>query len=417
MTWQMYLQTYLRWVDAVFLYFAEILGRSTMISILIMAAILLFRKTLFRKTVFARGMIWCLLVPVLFAGKLKFFYETRIGVRLFWWWNYICIEYIWIAKIYVLGIIVLGIYIFMQRRKLNKFVCKLEQTELSGTKVYISNLSVSPFTVGTFRARIVVPETMLTGFGESELETILLHEKIHIRLGHLWLYFLWDILRILLWPNFLLTVFMKNFRSDMEDICDRVTIQKSRKTAYEYGNLLLRSMQLLQEQSQTLTFSATLAGDTEYRNIKSRMKKVVSFRPYKRIRTICICVGVILFLTGGIWGVRQISYPRYTEFEQITLYDDTGKILLLNDSPELRRAITVDEKNVRINRAVMDEVLEKNHITQTKFFVGFGGYYKLPGIGGGGNAVYVDYLESEKDLTIPYFDNETDLMIRLYKYL
>lgn len=417
MTWQMYWQICLRWADAACVYFAEILGRSAMLSVLIMAVILFLRKTILRKSVFGKGMVWCLLVPVLFMGKLKIFYETKIGVRMLLWWNNSCIEYVWIARAYVLGIIVFGIYIFMQRRRLKRFVCGLERKELCNTTVYIGNLSVSPFTVGTFRARIVVPETMLTELGENELATILLHERMHIRLGHLWYYLFWDIWRILLWPNFLLTVFMKSFRSDMEDICDRVTIQRSQKTAYEYGSLLLKSMRLLQKQSQTLTFSATLAGETEYRNIRSRMKRVVNFRPYKRLGAVCLCACAILLLGGSVWGVRQASYPRYTKDEQIMLYDDTGRILLLSDGPELRRAITIDDKNVRIDRTAMSEVLAKNHITQTKFYVGFGGYTKLPGIGGGGNAVYVDYMESETDLTIPYFDNETEVMTRLFKYL
>lgn len=417
MTWQMYWQRCLQWLDAICVYFAEILGRSAMISILVITVILLCRKVFLRKKVFGRGMIWCLLVPVLFVGKLRVFYETGIGIQLFWWWISICRVHMWVSKIYMLGIVVFGIYVFMQRRRLKRFVCKLEPTVIGDRKVYISDLSVSPFTVGIFRARIVVPRTMQENFGEKELELVLLHEKIHVRLGHLWLYLFWDVLRILLWPNFLLTVFMKDFRSDMEDICDRVTIQRSQKTAYEYGSLLLKSLQLLKEQSQTPTFSATLTGETEYRNIKSRMKKVVGFQPYKRVRILCICAIALLFLAGSIWGVKHLSYPRYMKYEDIMLYDDTGRVLLLSDSPELRKAITVDDKNVRIDRAAMTAVLKKNHITQTQFYVGFGGFGKVPGIGGGGNAVYVDYLESDKDLVIPYLDSETDFFTRLFKYL
>lgn len=416
MTLLMYWRTFLQFADAIFIYFAEFLGRSAIISVAVMAVILILRKTVLKRNVFGKGLIWGLLVPVLFVGKLKFFYETIIGLRMSWWWNYVCIEFRWVARIYMLGITVMGIYIFLQRHELKKFVRSLEPGEINGNRIYISRLSVSPFTVGLLRPKIVVPEMMFRDFGREELDMVLLHEKVHIRLGHLWLYLLWDVLRVLLWPNLLLTTGMKRFRSDIEDICDRVTIQKSRKTAYEYGSLLLKSLQLLKEDTRNVSFSVTLTGETEYRNIKSRMKRVVNFRPYKKIRTACICAGIFLFLAGSIWGIKRISYPRYTEYDSITIYNETS-LLLISDSKELREAVTVDDRNVSISRALMDKVLEKNHITDKNFFVGFGGYSKLPGIGGGGNAVYVDYSESEGDLTIPYVDNDTDIINKIFKYI
>ena len=42
---------------------------------------------------------------------------------------------------------------------------------------------------------------------------------------------------------------------------------------------------------------------------------------------------------------------------------------------------------------------------------------KLPGVGGGGNAVYVDMNEAEEMMTIPYFNNDTVLWTRLFKLL
>lgn len=53
---------------------------------------------------------------------------------------------------------------------------------------------------------------------------ILLHEQVHIQLWHLVFYLMWDILRILLWPNLLLIYSgtkeqiagMKKIRTDLE---------------------------------------------------------------------------------------------------------------------------------------------------------------------------------------------------------
>lgn len=64
------------------------------------------------------------------------------------------------------------------------------------------------------------PEVILKEYDQKEFQAILLHEKTHIRLGHLLCYFLWDILRVLLWLNPFLGIGTKYFREDMEEICD-----------------------------------------------------------------------------------------------------------------------------------------------------------------------------------------------------
>ncbi len=74
---------------------------------------------------------------------------------------------------------------------------------------------------------------------------IMRHEEIHIHLRHLWFYAFWDVLKIVFWFNPLIYICLPYFKRDMEDICDRVVIQKSGCKPYAYGKLLLKSMQLL----------------------------------------------------------------------------------------------------------------------------------------------------------------------------
>lgn len=49
-------------------------------------------------------------------------------------------------------------------------------------------MPVTPSTMGVFRHKIVIPEIILKEYSREELQTILLHEKTHIRLGHLLFY-------------------------------------------------------------------------------------------------------------------------------------------------------------------------------------------------------------------------------------
>ena len=141
----------------------------------------------------------------------------------------------------------------------------MEKGNICGQRILISEMMTTPFAVGLFRAKIIIPRILLEKFEFEELKLILLHEKIHIRLGHLWFYLLWDIIRILLWPNLFLTLCMKDFKEDMEDICDRITIRRSGGSAYEYGELLIKSIKILREEAFE---SVTSKGSLKLRIIK-----------------------------------------------------------------------------------------------------------------------------------------------------
>lgn len=64
--------------------------KSVQISFVIFAFVFLLRKTLLKNKVFLKGALWSLFIPVLFVGKIKFFYENAIGAILFSWWTEIC---------------------------------------------------------------------------------------------------------------------------------------------------------------------------------------------------------------------------------------------------------------------------------------------------------------------------------------
>ncbi|WP_243119340.1 M56 family metallopeptidase [Roseburia sp. 1XD42-69] len=128
---------------------------------------------------------------------------------------------------YVWGVSAYAALLFYRRRKLKKSLAGMEKRKVWDTVIYVTKMPVTPSTMGVFRHKIVIPEIILKEYSREELQTILLHEKTHIHLGHLLFYLLWDILRTLLWLNPFLTIGTKYFREDMEEICDFVTIQRS----------------------------------------------------------------------------------------------------------------------------------------------------------------------------------------------
>ncbi|MCH5344908.1 MAG: M56 family metallopeptidase [Acetatifactor sp.] len=325
-------------------YYTLQLVRCVMVSFAVFAVVIILRKTILKDKVFLKGALWVLFIPVLSAGRMKFFDESSIGRMLSAWWKMITINHVWICWLYLGVAFVYAILLYRKRRKLKKQVASMEKRELEGTIIYVTGIPVTPSTIGVLRPKIVMPEVILKEYDGKEIQTILLHEKTHIRLGHLLFYFLWDVLRVLLWLNPLLTIGVRFFREDLEEICDWVTIRGSRGTAYTYGQMLLKSMRILQAESEDFNMSPTFAGDKEYRNIRQRMTQIAGYKPYKRMTAIVVMVVAMLFAAGAIVWIHNLSYDKNIEMEDIVLtygYEN-GNVTFMDCSDELCRMISYD---------------------------------------------------------------------------
>lgn len=408
----------IRFLDAAIMYYVIQLGRAVQISVVMLAVIFLIRKVMLRKNiVFLRGILWSILLLAPFMGKMRWIYETRIGVKLLFYWQNICNMNRLIPYIYVMGMVIMGTGIYYRRKMLKQTVKSLHKVEFDGIRISVSDCAVSPFTTGLIRPVIVVPRLMLENMSDEELRIILLHERVHIRLGHLWCFWIWDILRVLLWADPFLHICTKCFRADMEDICDKVTIQKGQQSAYTYGFLLIKSIRMLKNEAVILEPSAAFAGEKEYGNIKHRIEYVAAYKPYKPhgIFMLAASCGFVLLLT---WlAVIHISYPRYTEENYLQIYNQNGTKILVDNSEMLREAVQIRKKVIYINKEKIEHIFAEQNIEEDIFFLFFGGYSKIPGFGGGGNGVFVEYDDLEGDLIIPYEDNDSDWINRLLKYL
>lgn len=443
-----------QFLDFCSVYLVTLLGRSVLCSYIVLALVLTLRRTFSKNAVFFKGFLWSVFFLVPFVGKMRLFYENpfrkayqlalswqgagHIAVyplkglafltRLFFRWGNLCVEQPWICRVYLLGALICFLNLWGKRRKVKQLVSKMmpykskQQSYLTSPlagpmdihTVVVSELMVTPFSTGLLHPKIVLPQVVLTHCSQEEIDLMILHEKIHIRLGHLWCYFLWDLLRSLFWLNPFLTVCMKYLQEDLEDICDRVTIQQSKRQPYEYGKLLLKTVQLLQ--GERMAFTMAFAGEKGYGEFKKRIQKIIAFRPYQKSRIVCLC-GVFLFaLLGMFAAITYGSYPKYVEMDAYLLVSNTGDRILMDDTERLKEAVSKDEKNIYIDRKAMDVLLSEQGINERSFYLGFGGYMKLPGMGGGGCSVYVDYEESQGNLVIPY-QEQKDILGRILKVL
>lgn len=417
MTNSLMLQTF----DFIIGYLGVLLGQCALISFFLFPLIFLLRGTLFRKTVFLKGMSWGLLLVTPFLGKLKILYEEEFFRRWLDCWNVPCMNCWWARYGYLLGMAACAGVLFSGRKRLRRLVKNMERRRICGQEVRINELAATPFAIGLFCPDIVVPEVMQKEFRREELEAILLHERTHIRLGHLWFYLLWDLLQVLLWPNVFFGICRKYFQQDLEDICDRITIQRSGQNAYAYGMLLLKSMQLLGNSASGAKRgqeTAAFAGAGDYGRLRQRILKVAAFRPYPRFAETAAALIGAMVLVGIFLLIAHGSYPRYVEQDgYLVVRENASDSVVILDSEEYARAISWDGTHVSIQREGMDQILEKYGIEGERFWLGFGGYTKIPKMGSGGSCVEVDYRGEEENLRIPYHNSERIFWIALVKQM
>lgn len=399
-------------------YYTTQLVRCAAFSVVLILLVMLLRKTLFSKRTFLRGLLWSSFLLIPFLGRLKLFYENEAVLRMTWRVTHETMTCLWVDRIYMAGVFVAAIGIFGKRLHLRKSVAGMERVSLDHIVISVTDMNVTPFTVGLLAPKIVIPKVILEGYGRNELKAVIQHERTHIRLGHLWFGLVWDILRCLLWVNPFLTIFQKQFRADLEDICDRVCIQSSGRSAHEYGLVLLKTLKLLRSGSEGTPPAVTYAGEKEFADMKRRMGEIAGFRPYRK--KLCIGVAAIasLIIVVMLLTVHTHSYARYSDDENILVYeyaDGEGTVISNNDN-SIHQMISYDDSYVYVDREKFENFCVKNNVIGNIYIV-FGGFYKLPGFSSAGESCLYKAGSDAGVIRIPYEKQNDGWMVELLKIL
>lgn len=404
-------------IDFCAVYFTIQLVRCASFSFVLIGIVMFLRKTFFRERTFLRGMLWSLFLLIPFLGRLKLFYENEAVLKATWGLTCRTMTCLWADRIYMMGIFTAAICIFGKRLRLRKSVDRMETTFLDNIRVSVTDMNVTPFTVGLLKPKIVLPKAMVDSYSREELRLIVQHEQTHIRLGHLWFGTMWDILRCLLWVNPFLTIFLKAFRGDMEDICDRVCIQNSKRTAYEYGLVLLKTLKLLCPGQEEMPPAVTYAGERDFAEIKRRMGKIAGFCPYQKWKCMGMTAFVFLLVAAMLLVIHTYSYARYNESKDIMIGNYDGKAeIVSHDTEKLRRMISYDDSYVYVDREAFEDFLEENN-AKGEIWIVFGGFYKLPGLGGAAQACIYEKDAKEGMVRIPYESIRGNWYLELIKWL
>ena len=141
-------------------YYTTQLVRCAAFSFLLLGLVMLLRKMLFSRRTFIRGLLWSsfLLIPLL--GKLKLFYENKAVVGITGRITHGTMTCLWADYIYMAGILIAAVCIFGKRLRLRKSVAGMEKVFLDNMQVRITDMNVTPFTVGLLKLKIVIPKVV-----------------------------------------------------------------------------------------------------------------------------------------------------------------------------------------------------------------------------------------------------------------
>ena len=399
-------------------YYTTQLVRCAAFSFVLIGLVMLLRKMLFSRRTFIRGLLWSSFLLIPFLGKLKLFYENEAVVGITGRITHGTMTCLWADRIYMAGILIAAVCIFGKRLRLRKSVAGMERASLDNTVVSVTDMNVTPFTVGLFAPKIVIPKVMLESYSREELRSVIQHEQTHIRLGHLWFGFAWDVLRCLLWVNPFLTVCQKQFRADMEDICDRVCIQGSGRTAHEYGMVLLKTLKLLSSKSEGTPPAVTYAGEKEFADMKRRMGEIAGFRSYRKKLCMGMTAAAVLVIAALLMAVHTHSYAKCNKDENILVYEyaDGESTVISNNDSSIQQMISYDDSYVYVDSEAFEDFCMKNNADGDVFIV-FGGFHKLPGFFCGGESCLYETGSDAGVVWIPYERQMSDWMAALLKIL
>jgi beta-lactamase regulating signal transducer with metallopeptidase domain/tetratricopeptide (TPR) repeat protein len=105
--------------------------------------------------------------------------------------------------------------------------------------IFSSNEFLSPFTVGLFRPKIFIPESLLEDMDNETISSIIAHEMVHIkRFDHAWIR-LQNVLQIIYFFNPVVWYANREINIARERVCDSFVLSKQAIPPKEYGESLI----------------------------------------------------------------------------------------------------------------------------------------------------------------------------------
>lgn len=314
---------------------------------------------------------------------------------------------------------------------------KISKHRLEKVRFYVVNENISPYSGGVLSPYVVMPTRSMAEVNDREYYIMLCHELMHIKKWHIFWLTMYDLVCIWWWMDPFIYLFREIYRDDMEMVCDENCISSMGFDAKEYARTIfnmLVSMQRKNHKIQVMNFI------NDRNSQRRRIEAIAGYNSNKEgLRRLLATVMIGVFVIFSM-AVCVLSYPRYTKMTEIALYDideacgdasdrdDKGLFgkeepklnveTLEYDTERIRQAVEVQNGSIKIkDRELFGRILDEHGIDNDYVYVSFGGYMKIPGIGGGGNTGMVNTKDYDDIFYLADDSVSNDIMEFLLKII
>ena len=203
----------------------------------------------------------------------------------------------------------------------------------------------------------------------------------------------------------------------MEQICDAVTIRHDGGDALAYGGVILKSMALLRD--TTMVLPATFAGETDFADAKRRMRRLRDYRPYSRRRVRILAASTACLLLLAVLAIHGVSLPRYTNLTGFTILhvSEDVRFTTIYESETEEPPLTLCGDVAEVDCAAFRALLPEDAPRDGCYYIMWGGFMKLPGIGGALNSIWVDAGAEGSTASVAFQDINDQFYVKLAKWI
>jgi bla regulator protein BlaR1 len=225
--------------------------------------------------------------------------------------------------------------------RLTQILCDIKQKMniMKNVQVKVSRMVSLPMVMGVLKPVILIPASLVSGFSQEQLETILAHELAHLKRQDFLLNGLQSVLDVIYFFHPAMWLLSAQIRKERENCCDDLALEVS-------GNKLLLAKTLVQLQEITYTPKLAMAFGKKSYSLLERVQRIVGISSSRNFNKESIWIVVGLFVT--FFAFAQKNEEKRTVSTSISRSSSTADTLISPNRNEASIVIQDDKNDFRI---------------------------------------------------------------------
>ncbi len=206
-------------------------------------------------------------------------------------------------------------------------------------QVKVSRMVSLPMIMGVLKPVILIPASLVSGFSQEQLETILAHELAHLKRHDFLLNGLQSVLDVIYFFHPAMWLLSAQIRKERENCCDDLALEVS-------GSKLLLAKTLVQLQETTYTPKLAMAFGKKSYSLLERVQRIVGISSPRNFNKESIWIVMGLFVT--FFAFAQKNEEKKSVSKAIYSSSSTADTLISPKRNEASIVIQDDKNDFRI---------------------------------------------------------------------